>query len=340
MLYYVAATRGTHGCTQRHPGHRQPQPEGLQRLQDGAGRPRDLRRRDPGACAGASRPRATRAARAAARRWTSCAEYRARIVGDCKLARPMKIVVDSGNGIPGAIAPGILRALGCEVIELYSRGRRRLPEPPPRPEQAREPGRPDQGRARHRRRTRPGLRRRRRPPGRRHQGRPDHLPRPPADAVRARRPVAPPGRARSSSTSSARSACAPAIREAGGVPLMWKTGHSLIKAKLSEIGAPLRRRDERPHLLRRALVRLRRRDVHRGAAARDPVAQRRSERGARRAADELLHARAERALRRGRAPPRRGRAAGARGRRPAGVRRRGEVTPSTACASTTPTASA
>jgi phosphomannomutase len=28
-------------------------------------------------------------------------EYSARITGDCKLARPMKIVVDSGNGIPG-----------------------------------------------------------------------------------------------------------------------------------------------------------------------------------------------------------------------------------------------
>src|SRR5215213_3602660 len=40
-------------------------------------------------------------------------EYRQRIVGDCRLARPMKIVVDSGNGIPGASAPGILRALGC-----------------------------------------------------------------------------------------------------------------------------------------------------------------------------------------------------------------------------------
>ena len=46
--------------------------------------------------------------------------YTQRIVSDCKLARPMKIVVDSGNGIPGASAPGILRALGCEVTELYS----------------------------------------------------------------------------------------------------------------------------------------------------------------------------------------------------------------------------
>ncbi len=32
----------------------------------------------------------------------------------------MKIVVDCGNGIAGASAPGIFRALGCEVIELFS----------------------------------------------------------------------------------------------------------------------------------------------------------------------------------------------------------------------------
>ena len=32
---------------------------------------------------------------------------------------------------------------------------------------------------------------------------------------------------------------APAIRRAGGKPLMWKTGHSLIKAKMKEVGAPL-----------------------------------------------------------------------------------------------------
>jgi phosphomannomutase len=46
--------------------------------------------------------------------------YRDRIVGDIRLARPMKIVVDSGNGIAGASAPAILRAIGCEVIELFS----------------------------------------------------------------------------------------------------------------------------------------------------------------------------------------------------------------------------
>ncbi len=42
------------------------------------------------------------------------APYRDRIVGDVKLARPMKVVVDSGNGVAGASAPAILRALGCE----------------------------------------------------------------------------------------------------------------------------------------------------------------------------------------------------------------------------------
>ncbi len=48
------------------------------------------------------------------------ADYSRRITGDVQLARPMKIVIDSGNGIAGASAPGIFRALGCEVIELFS----------------------------------------------------------------------------------------------------------------------------------------------------------------------------------------------------------------------------
>jgi phosphomannomutase/phosphoglucomutase len=45
--------------------------------------------------------------------------YIARIVGDAKLSRPMKIVVDCGNGAPGAYAPKLFRAMGCEVIELF-----------------------------------------------------------------------------------------------------------------------------------------------------------------------------------------------------------------------------
>lgn len=46
-------------------------------------------------------------------------EYHARIVSDIKLARPMKIIVDCGNGVPGAFAGPLYRALGCEVEEMY-----------------------------------------------------------------------------------------------------------------------------------------------------------------------------------------------------------------------------
>ena len=46
--------------------------------------------------------------------------YLARITGDIQLARPMKVVVDCGNGVAGASAPQVLRAIGCEVIELFS----------------------------------------------------------------------------------------------------------------------------------------------------------------------------------------------------------------------------
>jgi phosphomannomutase len=47
-------------------------------------------------------------------------DYSKRITTDVKLSRKMKIVVDSGNGIAGATAPALFRAMGCEVIELFS----------------------------------------------------------------------------------------------------------------------------------------------------------------------------------------------------------------------------
>jgi phosphomannomutase len=46
--------------------------------------------------------------------------YAGRIVGDVRLARPMKVVLDCGNGVAGAFAPAIFRALGCELVELFS----------------------------------------------------------------------------------------------------------------------------------------------------------------------------------------------------------------------------
>lgn len=45
--------------------------------------------------------------------------YIQRIVSDVKLARPLKVVVDCGNGVGGKIAPNLIRRLGCEVHELF-----------------------------------------------------------------------------------------------------------------------------------------------------------------------------------------------------------------------------
>jgi len=45
--------------------------------------------------------------------------YIDRIAGDVKLARPFRVALDCGNGVPGAVAPRLYRRLGCEVAELY-----------------------------------------------------------------------------------------------------------------------------------------------------------------------------------------------------------------------------
>lgn len=45
--------------------------------------------------------------------------YLDRVTGDIKLARPMRIAIDCGNGVAGVIAADLYRKLGCDVIELY-----------------------------------------------------------------------------------------------------------------------------------------------------------------------------------------------------------------------------
>ena len=44
--------------------------------------------------------------------------YFHRVVGDAKMARPMKIAIDCGNGAVGELAPKIFRAMGCDVVEM------------------------------------------------------------------------------------------------------------------------------------------------------------------------------------------------------------------------------
>ena len=45
--------------------------------------------------------------------------YIEKIIGDVKLSRPMKVVMDCGNGVAGAVAPELFKRLGCELVELF-----------------------------------------------------------------------------------------------------------------------------------------------------------------------------------------------------------------------------
>ncbi len=46
-------------------------------------------------------------------------EYIGIISDDIHIARPMKVVLDCGNGAASELAPTLLRTIGCDVIELY-----------------------------------------------------------------------------------------------------------------------------------------------------------------------------------------------------------------------------
>ncbi len=162
--------------------------------------------------------------------------YRDRIQSDIYLARPMKIVIDSGNGIAGASAPEIFRALGCEVTELFSAVDGNFPNhhpDPSKPENLRDlmaalqSGDAEIGLAFDGDGDRLGIVTR--------GGNnifPDRQMVLFAQDVLARVP---------GGTILFDVKCsqqlAPAIKAAGGVPLMFKTGHSLIKAKMKEIEA-------------------------------------------------------------------------------------------------------
>ena len=69
------------------------------------------------------------------RRQDVIADYIATIVSDVQLARPLKVVIDCGNGVAGAVAPLLLRTLGCEVIELYCEVDGQFPNHHPDPSQ-------------------------------------------------------------------------------------------------------------------------------------------------------------------------------------------------------------
>ena len=164
--------------------------------------------------------------------------YRDRIVSDIRLARPVRIVVDCGNGVAGASAPAILRALGCEVIELFSDVDGNFPNHHPDPSKpenlkdliaALQSSGAELGLAFDGDGDRLGIVT---PAG--HTIYPDRQMMLFARDVLSRVPG---GTIVFDVKCSQR--LAPAIREAGGVPMMFKTGHSLIKARMKEVDSPL-----------------------------------------------------------------------------------------------------
>lgn len=164
--------------------------------------------------------------------------YLARVLGDVKLSRPMKIAIDCGNGVAGAVAPQLFRALGCEVTELFCEVDGTFPNHHPDP--ADPHNLEDLIRCVQTTDCEIGLA---------FDGDGDRLGVvtksgeiiwPDRQLILYARDVLTrcPGQTIIYDVKCSRHV-AVAIREAGGVPLMWQTGHSLIKAKLAETGAPL-----------------------------------------------------------------------------------------------------
>jgi phosphomannomutase/phosphoglucomutase len=159
------------------------------------------------------------------------------IVDDVRLARGMKIAIDCGNGVAGVVAPELYRRLGCEVIELFCDVDGTFPNHHP------DPSHPEnlQDLIRCLRETDAEI-------GLAFDGDGDRL----GVVTKEGQIIYPdrqimlfaqdvlahhPGGEIIFDVKCTR-LLAPWIRDHGGHPTMWRTGHSLIKAKLKETGAP------------------------------------------------------------------------------------------------------
>lgn len=165
-------------------------------------------------------------------------EYIDRVTSDVKLARPLKIAVDCGNGVAGAIAPKLFRAMGCDVTELFCEVDGRFPNHHP------DPADPHnlQDLIRHLANSDCEI-------GLAFDGDGDRLGVvtksgeiiwPDRQLILFARDVLErcPGETIIYDVKCSRHVGL-AVEAAGGKPLMWQTGHSLVKAKLAETGAPL-----------------------------------------------------------------------------------------------------
>lgn len=165
-------------------------------------------------------------------------DYIEKIIGDIKPKRPLKIAIDCGNGVAGEMAPKLFKALGCEITEMYCEIDGNFPNHHPDPSQPETltdliktvtTGGYDVGFA--------------------FDGDGDRLGvvSPSGEIIWPDRQMILyaqdilerlPGAEIIYDIKCSRN-LDKAIADAGGKPLMWMTGHSLVKAKLKETGAPL-----------------------------------------------------------------------------------------------------
>lgn len=164
--------------------------------------------------------------------------YQEAIVSDIQLARPMRVVIDCGNGVAGAYAPALFTALGCEVDPLFCEVDGHFPNHHPDPVEAKNlqdvitrltTGEAELGLAFDGDGDRLGVVTK--------QG----------QIIRSDRQLMlfvedvlmqQPGSHVVFDVKSTRH-LSPWIREHGGKPMIWKTGHSLMKAKIKETGAAM-----------------------------------------------------------------------------------------------------
>lgn len=154
------------------------------------------------------------------------------------LKRPLKIVVDAGNGVAGEMAPALFQALGCEVIPLFCEVDGRFPNHHP------DPSDPDNLQD-----LKTAVALHHADVGLAFDGDADRLGVVTANGeiVTADRLLMVFAKALLQKTPGAKiiydvkctNHLKPLIEAAGGLPMMWKTGHSHIKAKMAQEDAKL-----------------------------------------------------------------------------------------------------
>ena len=234
LAYFAAHHLGTGSCVAVSGSHNPPEYNGLKIVVAGSTlygeEIQDIRKRiEAGSFLAGSGKRSTADVLDA---------YVERIAGDVKIARPFHIAVDCGNGVAGMLAPRLYRRLGCKVTELFCEVDGNFPNHHP------DPAQPENlaDLIRTLRDTSAEL-------GLAFDGDGDRLGVVTKDGevifpdrqlmllakdVLARNP----GAEIIYDVKSTR-LLAPWIERHGGKPTIWKTGHSLIKAKLRETGALL-----------------------------------------------------------------------------------------------------